>query len=80
MRVDAGVSRRAGEILVLSVRNVHECARVAILLRQTKVDNVHLVATFAKTLINRCKVNLSDVKAIRRLLPSKSYRVSHRDV
>ena len=38
MRVDAGVARRAGEVLVLAVRDVLSRAVVAVLLGQTEVD------------------------------------------
>lgn len=47
MSVDGGVAGGAGEILVLSVRDVEVCLGVAVLLCQTKVDDVNLVATLA---------------------------------
>ena len=48
MCVDAGVARRAGEVLVFPVRYVLVCARVAVFLGQTEVDDVDEVALLAE--------------------------------
>ena len=48
MCVDAGVARRAGEVLVFPVRYVLVCARVAVLLGQAEVDDVDEVALLAE--------------------------------
>ncbi len=48
MRVDAGITGSACEILVLSVGDVDVGLRVAVLLRQPKVDDVHLVGPLAE--------------------------------
>ncbi len=48
VRVDAGVSGGAGEILVFAVLDVLVRARVAVLLRQPEVDDVDEVALLAK--------------------------------
>ena len=45
--VDARVPSRARQVLVLPVRNVEMRLRVAVLLGQAKVDDVHLIATLA---------------------------------
>lgn len=47
MGVDGSVSSRAGQVLVLSVGDVKVRLRVAVLLSETKVDDVDLVASFA---------------------------------
>ncbi len=44
MRVDGGVARRAGEILVFPVRDVLVGARVSVLLGEPEVDDVDEVA------------------------------------
>ena len=44
MRVDRSVARRAGQVLILSVRYVLTGAHVAILFRQAKVDQEQFVA------------------------------------
>ena len=48
MRVNRGVSGGAGEVLVLAVGDVLQCARVAILLSQPEVDNVDQIPLFAQ--------------------------------
>lgn len=47
MGVDGGITGRAGQVLVLSVRNVEVSLGIAVLLGKTKVDHVDLVATLA---------------------------------
>ena len=47
MSVDAGIASRAGEILVFTVRDVKVRFGVAVLLGQTKVDHIDLVASLA---------------------------------
>ena len=49
MRVDAGVSRGTRQVLVLPVRYVLVSLRVTVLLRQSKVDDVHQVALLPET-------------------------------
>lgn len=49
MCVDAGVSRRACQVLVLSVRYMLMRLGVAVLLCQAEVDHVHQVTLLAKT-------------------------------
>uniref|UniRef100_A0A182UE34 Uncharacterized protein n=1 Tax=Anopheles melas TaxID=34690 RepID=A0A182UE34_9DIPT len=44
VRIDRGVARRAGQVLVLPVRDVDAGAEVAVLLRQAEVDQEQLVA------------------------------------
>ena len=48
MGVDTGVSGRAGQCLVLAVRYVLVSPGVAVLLGQTKVDDVHQVSLLAQ--------------------------------
>jgi len=48
MRVDGGVARRAGQVLVLPVRDVLVCAGVTVLFGKAKVNDVHQVALLAK--------------------------------
>lgn len=47
--VDGGIPGRSGEVLVLSVGNVEVRLGVTVLLGETKVDNIDLVATLADT-------------------------------
>lgn len=47
MRVDGSIPSRAGQVLVLSVRDVEMGLRVAVFLGQTKVNDVDLVASLA---------------------------------
>lgn len=47
MRVDGGVACRAGQVLVLAVRNVEVGFWVAVFLGQAKVDAVDLIAAFS---------------------------------
>ena len=47
MSVDAGIAGRASQVLVLPVRNVEVGLGVTVLLGQTKVDDIDLVATLA---------------------------------
>jgi hypothetical protein len=47
VRVDRGVTGGTGQVLVLAVRDVEVGLRVAVLLRETKVDDVDLVPTLA---------------------------------
>ncbi len=47
MRIDAGVTRSASQILVLLVRNVQMSARIAVLFCQAKVNHIDLVATLS---------------------------------
>lgn len=47
MSVDGGVTGSASQVLVLSVRNVEVRLGVAVLLGQTKVNDIDLVATLA---------------------------------
>lgn len=47
MGVDGGVTGRACQVLVLSVRNVEVSLGVSVLLGQTEIDHVDLVATLA---------------------------------
>ena len=49
MSVDTSVSRGAGQILVLSVRDVLVCPCVAVLLGQTKVNDVDEVSLLSQT-------------------------------
>ena len=49
MRVDRRVTHGASEVLVLAVRDVKVCLRVAELLRETEIDAVALVAATADT-------------------------------
>ena len=44
MRVDRGIARRARQVLVFPVRYVLMCARIAILLREAKINNIHEIA------------------------------------
>lgn len=44
MGVDGGVTSGTSQVLVLSVRDVEVCLRVTVLLCQTEIDNVDLVA------------------------------------
>ena len=48
MCVDAGVAGGAGQVLVFPVRDVLVGARVAVLLRQPKVDHVDEVSLLAE--------------------------------
>lgn len=48
MCVDGGVARRAGQVLVLPVRDVLVCASIAVLFGQAKVNDVHQVPLLAK--------------------------------
>lgn len=45
--VDGGITGSTGQVLVLSVRNVEVSLGVSVLLGQTEIDNVDLVATLA---------------------------------
>jgi hypothetical protein len=45
--VDTGVAGGTSQVLVLSVRNVEVRLRIAVLLGQTEIDNVDLVAALA---------------------------------
>ena len=47
MGVDGGVTGGTSQVLVLSVRNVEVSLRIAVLLGQTEIDHVDLVATLA---------------------------------
>lgn len=47
MSVDGGVAGGTSEVLVLSVGNVEVRLGIAVLLGQTEVDDVDLVATLA---------------------------------
>jgi hypothetical protein len=47
VRVDGGVTSSSSEVLVLSVGNVQVCLRVSVLLGQSKVNNVDLVASLS---------------------------------
>lgn len=47
--VDGGVTSRAGQVLVLSVRDVQVGLGVAVLFSQTKVDDIDLVASLSNT-------------------------------
>lgn len=47
MSVDRGVTRGSSQVLVLPVRNVQVRLGVAVLLGQTEVDNVDLVAALS---------------------------------
>jgi hypothetical protein len=47
MCVDASIPGRASQVLVLTVRNVEVSLRVTVLLSQTKIDDVDLVATLS---------------------------------
>lgn len=49
MSVDGGVTSSTGEVLVLSVRDVEVCLRVTVLLGQTKVNDINLVAALSDT-------------------------------
>lgn len=49
MGVDGSITGGSGKVLVLSVRDVEVRLGVAVLLGQTKVDNVDLVATLTNT-------------------------------
>jgi len=49
MRIDAGVSCSARQVLVLAVRYMLVCFRVAVLLCQSEVDDVHKVTLLAET-------------------------------
>lgn len=49
MGVDGGITSGTRQVLVLSVWDVEVSLRVTVLLRQTKVDNIDLVATLANT-------------------------------
>lgn len=49
MRVDGGVAGSAGQVLVLPVGDVLVRAGIAVLLGQTKVNDVHQVTLFAKS-------------------------------
>lgn len=49
MRVDAGVSSGTRQVLVLPVRYVLVSLRITVLLRQSKVDDVHQVALLPET-------------------------------
>lgn len=49
MCVDGGVARGTGEVLVLSVRDVDVCLVVAVLLGETKIDDVDDVGLLAET-------------------------------
>ena len=49
MSVDAGVAGCASQVLVLPVRDVEVRLGVAVLLRETEVDDVNLVAALADT-------------------------------
>jgi len=49
MSVDAGITCCASEVLVLPIRNVLMRLGIAILLGQTKIDNVDLICLLAKT-------------------------------
>ena len=45
--VDGSIASGAGQVLVLTVRDVEVRLRVPILLGQTKVDNIHLIPSLA---------------------------------
>ena len=47
MRIDGGISGRAGQVLVLTIRDVEVCLRVTVLLGQAEVDDVDLIASLA---------------------------------
>lgn len=47
MGVDRGITSGTGQVLVLTVRNVEVSLGVTVLLRQTKVDHIDLVAALA---------------------------------
>ena len=49
MSVNRGVAGGTSQILVLSVRDVEVCLRVPVLLRETEVNHVDLVASLADT-------------------------------
>jgi hypothetical protein len=49
MCVDRGVTSGTGQVLVLSVRNVQVSLGVPVLLRQSEIDHVDLVASLADT-------------------------------
>lgn len=49
MCVDGGVARRAGQVLVLPVWDVLVCAGIAVLLGQTKVNDVDQVPLLAES-------------------------------
>lgn len=46
--VDGGIACRARQVLVLPVRNVLVCSGVAVLLGQSKVNDVHQVTLLTK--------------------------------
>ena len=47
MGVDGGITGCAGQVLVLPVRDVEVGLRVTVLLGQTKIDDIDLVAALA---------------------------------
>lgn len=49
MCIDASVSRRARQILILSVRDMEMRPRVTVFFGKTKVDHVNLIASFSNT-------------------------------
>lgn len=49
MRVDAGITGGTSQVLVLSVRDVEVRLGITVLLGQTKIDNVDLIAALANT-------------------------------
>ena len=49
MRVDGSIASRAGQVLVLTVRNMEVCLRIPVLLSQTKIDDVDLITSLANT-------------------------------
>ena len=47
MCVDGRITCRTGQVLVLAIRDVEVCLRVPVLLRQTKVNDIDLIAPLA---------------------------------
>ena len=47
VRVDAGVTSGAGQVFVLTVRDVEMGLRVAIFLGQPEINHIHLVSALA---------------------------------
>jgi hypothetical protein len=49
MRIDAGISSRSSQVLILPIRNMQVCLWIPVLLCQPKINNIHLIGTFSQT-------------------------------
>lgn len=47
--VDAGIARSSGQVLVLAVRDVQLCPRVAVSFRESEVDDVHQIPPLSQS-------------------------------